>query len=122
MISKLLHQSLNDDHLLNIKDNLPVKINVSVSKEGTIFYDETKDKEIIEKIVEAFCEITIIEETDIMVTDNDNSICFIFDDEKESRVNFNRHNLELYIDGKYYIYVLDNYKNLFYIINNLIKE
>lgn len=122
MISKLLHQSLDDDHLLNIKDNLPVKINVSVSKEGTIFYGETKDKEIIEKIVEAFCEISIIEETDIMVTDNDNSICFIFDDEKESRVNFNRHNLELYIDGKYYIYVLDNYKNLFYIINNLIKE
>ena len=102
-VGENLYQALNSENINHIKENLPTKVVYTYDQMGFRTYYTVEDPESIQKVVNAFTNITIKAETFQTATDSYNSITFSFGD-KESYVSFMHAILEVnvYNDLHYY--------------------
>lgn len=97
-----LYESLEDEKLAGIGEELPDRINVVSDDNGETEIVELTDEEEIEAAVQLFMEIQIGEKTDLYVTDRYNSISFIFADGTKTVISLNDKNLEWKEAGELY--------------------
>lgn len=102
-VGEKLYQALNSENINNIKENLPTKVVYTYDQMGFRTYYTVEDPESIQKVVNAFSDITIKDETQTVATDSYNSISFSFG-EKEAYVSLMHAVLEVnvYNDLHYY--------------------
>jgi len=107
-IGEYLYQCYGGEHLANIKENPPVRIQVVIDHMGAREFADITDPETIKRFVDAFVKIKVLEETQEFVTDNYNGVGFTFSDGKEVYLSLNLKNLEVSIKNTTHMYVLEN--------------
>ena len=114
-----LYEAINNDHIKNIKNDLPTRIEIVIDHGGDLETAVIEDKETIQKIVDAFTQVKIDAETEEWVTDNYNSIVFTFADSSNAYISLNLKNLEINVYNQVHIYTLENLSSLWSIMNEL---
>ncbi|MDO5423608.1 MAG: hypothetical protein Q4F41_07780 [Eubacteriales bacterium] len=89
-----LYESLDDEKLAGISEELPESIQVIADDNGAKRTVELTDAQEIEAAVQLFMEIQIGERTDLYVTDRYHSISFTFEDGEKTVIRLNDKNLE----------------------------
>ncbi|MBR3311791.1 MAG: hypothetical protein IKG15_08250 [Solobacterium sp.] len=114
-----LYKVHKSDYIRNMKEELPVRINIIIDHMGMQETADITDPETIRQITDAFTKITIDQETEEFVTDNYNSIAFTFGDAAEEYISLNLKNLEYSVYGTEHMYVLGNFGEFWSLINDL---
>ena len=116
-----LYQSIDNEHMKNIKKDLPTNIHIHIDHMGDADVADVNDIETIEQLVELFTNIKILQETNEFVTDNYNWVRFEFEDGSEYILNLNLHTYEIHLPSGYKGYSLENFNEFWEVCNQLAK-
>ena len=111
------YQAINDDHINQIKQDKPVKIQFYIDHMGAREEANITDPELIDEIVDVFCNVKIAKESNSFVTDNYNGILFTFKDGTESWISLNLTTYEMSAYKVQHLYDLDQFGPLWQLMN-----
>ncbi len=114
-----LYQAVNNEHVNNIKEDLPTEIYMIIDHMGAQETARITDPKEIKEIVDLFAEITIAEEAYSFVTDNYNSVTFTFSDGSKAFISLNLTNYEMSAYNQFHYYSLDHFGDFWKVMNDL---
>ena len=111
------YEAINDEHINHIKEDKPARIEFYIDHMGAREEADITDPELIDEIVNAFCNVKIAQESYTFVTDNYNGILFTFKDGTESWISLNLTTYEMSAYRMMHYYDLDQFEPLWQLMN-----
>ena len=118
----LLYQEYDEEHIKNITSDMPTRIDFWIDRMGALSEAEIEDEATISRVVDAFSQIEIGQETWEVVTDNYNGMIFTFEDGAEICISLNLKNLEYRVYNGVRIYELEHFDNFWTLMNELTEN
>ena len=106
----LLYLGMGDEKLAGIIEDRPVKIECGIDQSGWLRI-ATFEGDLLDEAIERFTAIRIGEDDGIMYTDNYNYITVYWPDGEARMLRINLDHLEVYANGIYHSYALEDERN-----------
>lgn len=108
-----LYELLDDAKINSIEDNLPKQIVLTIDKGGDQNEIKISNAEKIEELVDIFEDIEIGRNKKSSVSDNYNTIKFVWDDGETSTIKLCLYDLEVKFNGENFVYALKGMNKFF---------